>query len=125
MAKVLGIGGVFFKAADTAAVGDWYRRVLDLQVEDWGGVVFPSSNRASQVWSPFAADTSYFEPSKGDFMINLVVDDLDGILAHAATAGVEPLKRDDSDPNGRFAWMLDPAGVKVELWEPKEESGSA
>lgn len=120
MAKVLGIGGVFFKAQDGDAVRDWYRRVLGFEIADWGGAVFPSHGTAYQVWSPFKADTTYFEPGALPFMINFMVDDLDGVLAKAAEAGVEPLSRDDSDPNGRFAWLLDPNGLKIELWEPPE-----
>ena len=119
MAKVLGIGGVFFKVQDGDALRDWYRRVLGFPIEDWGGVPFPHPDRGAVVWSPFRADTGYFDPSPHGFMINLIVDDLDGVLAKAREAGVEPLGRDDSDPNGRFAWLLDPAGIKIELWEPK------
>jgi catechol 2,3-dioxygenase-like lactoylglutathione lyase family enzyme len=122
MAKVLGIGGVFFKVEDGDAVRDWYRRVLGLAIEDWGGVAFPPSGRGPSVWSPFAADTDYFAPSTQPFMINLMVDDLDGVLAMVRAAGVEPLGQDDSDPSGRFAWLLDPAGIKVELWEPPATS---
>jgi len=121
MAKVLGVGGVFFKAEDPAAVAAWYARVLGLAVEDWGGVAFAHPDRGVVVWSPFKADTTYFEPSTRGFMINLMVDDLDGVLAKARAEGVEPLGRSDDDPSGRFAWVMDPAGVKVELWEPKAE----
>lgn len=125
MARVLGIGGVFFKAADPAALAAWYHRVLGLEVQSWGGAVFRGPHDSAQVWAAFPADTGHFEPSKSTFMINLVVDDIDGVLAHAAEAGVQPLARDDeSDPNGRFAWFLDPAGVKVELWQPKPGAGS-
>lgn len=122
MAKVLGIGGVFFKAEDGAAVGEWYRRVLGIEVAEWGGAMFPSSGRAYQVWSPFKADTKYFEPSNAAFMINFMVDDLEGVLAKAAAEGVEPLGRELSDDNGKFAWLLDPAGVKIELWEPNSDA---
>lgn len=122
MARVIGIGGVFFKADDGEAVRDWYRRVLGLAIEDWGGVAFPPLDRGVTVWSPFAADTKYFEPSERGFMINFVVEDLDGVLAKAAAEGVEAVGRDDSDPNGRFAWLMDPAGVKIELWEPSGTS---
>jgi catechol 2,3-dioxygenase-like lactoylglutathione lyase family enzyme len=117
MARVLGIGGVFFKARDCAAVRDWYQRVLGLEIEDWGGVAFPPLPHGVTVWSPFDGDTKYFDPSIQPFMVNFLVDDLDGMLARAAGQGVEPLGRDDSDPNGRFAWLLDPAGVKIELWQ--------
>lgn len=121
MAKVLGVGGVFFKAADVGAVHDWYRRVLGFACEDWGGVAFPPLSRGVTVWSPFKADSGYFDPSTQPFMINFVVEDLDGLLAQVEREGVEIHGRDDSDPNGRFAWIVDPAGVKIELWEPKAE----
>ena len=117
MAKVLGIGGVFFKAVDPKALGEWYARVLGLDVSDWGGAMFPPADRGHTVWAPFKADSTYFDPSPHAFMINLIVDELDGVLARAKAEGVEPLGRHEDD-NGRFAWVLDPAGVKVELWEP-------
>ena len=121
MGRVLGIGGVFFKAADPAAVSDWYRRVLGFEMAEWGGVVFPQQAAGYQVWSLFKADTDYFDPSPHALMINLIVDDLDAVLAQARAEGVEPLKRDDSDPSGRFAWVLDPAGIKLELWQPLKD----
>jgi predicted enzyme related to lactoylglutathione lyase len=121
MAQVLGFGGVFFKAQDPAAVRDWYSRVLGFEVEDWGGVNFKPADRGYQVWSPHAADTKYFEPSTHPFMVNLMVDDLDGVLAKAKAAGVEPLGREDMDEYGSFAWIVDPAGVKLELWQPPAE----
>jgi predicted enzyme related to lactoylglutathione lyase len=111
------LGGIFFKAEDPAAVRAWYARVLGFEVQDWGGVVFKTPRIGSANWSPFDADTRYFEPSQAPFMINFIVDDLDGVLAKAAVEGVEPTGRQDEDM-GRFAWILDPAGVKIELWEP-------
>ena len=119
MAKILGLGGIFFKAEDPAAVRAWYARVLGFEVQDWGGVVFKTPRIGSANWSPFDADTRYFEPSQAPFMINFIVDDLDGVLAKAAAEGVEPTGRQDEDM-GRFAWLLDPAGVKIELWEPSQ-----
>ena len=119
MAKILGLGGIFFKAEDPAAVRAWYARVLGFEVQDWGGVVFKTPRIGSANWSPFDADTRYFEPSQAPFMINFIVDDLDGMLAKAAVEGVEPTGRQDEDM-GRFAWLLDPAGVKIELWEPSK-----
>jgi len=118
MTGVLGIGGVFFKAEDGDAVRAWYRDVLGFDIQDWGGAMFQHPAKGYTVWSPFKADTSYFAPSTQPFMINLIVEDMDGVLARALAAGVSPLGRDDSDPSGRFAWLLDPAGIKVELWEP-------
>ncbi|THD79855.1 MAG: VOC family protein [Phenylobacterium sp.] len=122
MAQVLGIGGVFFKAADKTAVKDWYRRVLGFEITDWGGVVFPNAGIGQQVWSPFDADTKHFEPSTAPYMINLMVDDLDGVLAKAAAEGVEPTGRQDDEAFGKFAWIMDPNGIKVELWEPAAEA---
>ena len=83
MAQVLGIGGIFFKADDKAAVEDWYRRVLGFDIQKWGGAMFKPADRAYQVWTPFAADTKHFEPSTHPFMVNLMVDDLDGVLEKA------------------------------------------
>ncbi len=118
MAKVLGLGGIFFKAQDPAAVGAWYARVLGFEVHDWGGVMFEHPKIGVTNWSPFAADTDYFQPSDAPFMVNFIVDDLDGVLAKAAAEGVEPTGRQDDEAMGRFAWLIDPAGVKIELWQP-------
>ena len=122
MARVLGIGGLFFKSKDPGALANWYRDVIGLEVQDWGGVVFSPEAMAAQpgaasVFSPFAADTTYFEPSTRDFMINLAVDDLDGVLASCAQHGVDANVLPDQ-PNGRFAHILDPEGTKIELWQP-------
>ena len=121
MAKVLGIGGVFFKAANPQEVGDWYARVLGFEITEWGGAMFPGTAFGSQQWSVHPASTNYYDPSTQPFMVNFTVDDLDGVLARAGAAGVEPLGRDDGD-YGRFAWLMDPAGIKIELWEPKGDA---
>lgn len=118
MAKVLGLGGVFYKAEDPAAVREWYARVLGFEIHSWGGAVFKSPRTAITNWALFGADTQYFAPSTAPFMINFVVDDIDGVLAKAAAEGVEPTGRQDEDGMGRFAWLMDPTGVKIELWEP-------
>ncbi len=127
MAKVLGVGGVFFKAKDPGALASWYRDVLGLEMDAWGGTFFTPEAMAAQpgagtVFSPFGADTDYFAPSTKDFMINLAVDDLDGILASCARHGLEA-KVDADDDNGRFAHILDPEGTKIELWQPKAGAG--
>lgn len=125
MAKVLGLGGIFFKAEDTAAVRAWYARVLGFDVQSWGGAVFKPGKATTTTWSPFASDTKYFEPGAAPFMINFIVDDIDGVLAKAASEGVEALGRQDEGGMGRFAWLLDPAGVKIELWEPAKADPEA
>ncbi len=117
MARVIGLGGVFLKVADPAALLAWYARVLGFDVNDWGGASFPPMPRTPTTWSAFSSESDHFAPSQAAVMINFAVDDLDGVLAKAAAQGVEPLARDDSDPHGRFAWLLDPAGMKIELWE--------
>jgi catechol 2,3-dioxygenase-like lactoylglutathione lyase family enzyme len=118
MAQVLGIGGIFFKAEDGQAVRDWYARVLGFNVEDWGGAVFQPHGRGYQVWTPFKPDSDHFA---GPYMVNLMVDDLDGVLAKAAAEGVEPTGRQDDEAFGKFAWIMDPNGLKLELWEPPAE----
>jgi catechol 2,3-dioxygenase-like lactoylglutathione lyase family enzyme len=120
---VTGIGGVFFKAKDPKALAAWYRDVLGLPVEAWGGAALrydAQKHPPAAAWSAFPASTAYFSPSTSDFMINYTVDDLDAIVARLHAKDVAVLKRDDGDANGRFAWILDPEGNKVELWEPKK-----
>jgi predicted enzyme related to lactoylglutathione lyase len=124
MAKVLGVGGVFFKAKDPAALGAWYAKVLGIEPEDWGGTVFRPDAMAAHpgaatVFSAFPADTAYFEPSTKDFMVNLAVDDLDAILARAREHGIKPVRSFEDQPNGRFAHIVDPEGTTLELWQPK------
>lgn len=119
---ITGVGGVFFKSRDPKALALWYKDVLGLPIEDWGGAALnydQAGHPPALVFTPFPATTKYFDPSKREFMLNFAVDDLDAFLARIAAKGVAVQKRDDSDPNGRFAWILDPEGTKIELWEPK------
>jgi len=119
---ITGIGGVFFKARDPKALAAWYRDVLGMPVQSWGGAAlrYDAHNLPSAAaWSAFAASTNHFEPSTAPFMENYTVDDMDAIVARLKAKGVEILKRDDSDDYGRFTWVLDPEGNKVELWEPR------
>ena len=117
MAKVTGLGGIFYKVADPAATQAWYEEMLGVGGE-WGAV-FPfkaDSAEGFSLLSPFKAATDYFAPSEAPFMINLRVDDLDGMIADLAVKGVSILGRQDED-YGRFAWILDPDGIKVELFQ--------
>ncbi|MGD9816623.1 MAG: VOC family protein [Hyphomonadaceae bacterium] len=122
MAKVLGVGGIFFKSVDPAALRSWYGRVLGLEVGDWGMFFTPDMVKdkpgSGTVFSPFKADTDYFAPSTKEFMFNLIVDDMDAMLARAKAEGVEPVKQQE-ESDGRFAHIMDPEGRKIELWEPK------
>jgi predicted enzyme related to lactoylglutathione lyase len=124
MARIIGVGGVFFKSGNEAALREWYARVLGLEFQPWGGVLFTPSMAADQpgagtVFTSFAANTEYFEPSTKEFMFNLMVDDLDAVLARCREHGVLPVKMFDDQPNGRFAHILDLEGRKIELWEPR------
>lgn len=125
MGQVIGLGGIFFQCADPEATKAWYARVLGLEVGATGGYAFDHRKSAAQfgegamtIFSPFAADTDYFAPSSLPFMFNLMVDDLDAVLAHAAAEGVEEVQPRESHPYGAFGWIMDPDGRKVELWQP-------
>jgi catechol 2,3-dioxygenase-like lactoylglutathione lyase family enzyme len=123
MARVTGIGGIFFKSSNPASLRAWYRDTLGIKLESWGGAALPyddPDHPPALIWSPFPQSTDYMAPSTKEFMINYAVDDLDGFLAMLKTKGVEPLKR-DGDANGLFAWIMDPEGNKLELWEPAKK----
>ena len=117
MARVTGLGGIFYKVADPEKTKAWYHETLGIGGE-WGAM-FPFKKEVGEgftLFSPFKSDSDYFAPSGLPFMVNLRVDDLDGMVADLASKGVEILGRQDED-YGRFAWILDPDGVKVELWQ--------
>ena len=124
MAKVLGLGGVFFKSEDTQRTRDWYSGVLGIDFEGWGGTVFlpevaVAHPGAGTVFSPFDAASDYFAPSEERFMINLMVDDLAAMLERCASHGVEPVLLMPGEANGDFAHIIDCDGRKIELWQPK------
>jgi catechol 2,3-dioxygenase-like lactoylglutathione lyase family enzyme len=124
MAHITGVGGIFVKSPDPKKLAAWYRDVLGLKIEDWGGAMLPYDAKGHPpvvVWSAFPATTKHFAPSSREFMINFAVDDMDAFIAMLKSKHVEILKRDDdSDPSGRFAWIMDPDGTKIELWQPKK-----
>ncbi|MFN8179603.1 MAG: VOC family protein [bacterium] len=124
MPRVTGIGGIFFKARDPDALRAWYRRHLGLDIQEWGGVTFvwnppdaPAPNGAT-VWSIFPADTKYFDPSPSPFMINYRVEDLDALLAALRAEGCAVDEKVESTEYGRFGWVMDPEGNRIELWQP-------
>ena len=125
MERVTGIGGIFFKANDPEALKRWYEEHLG--VENAGGVTFKwREQRAPEregytVWAPFKKDTKYFAPSESSFMINYRVDDLHKMLAQLRAAGVKVEEKIDESEYGRFGWVIDPEGNKIELWEPPRE----
>ena len=125
MARVTGIGGVFFKSSgDHKALAAWYQKYLGLTFEEWGGALLrwpddKAGDGGVTVWHTAASDSKWFAPSNSSFMINYRVDDLDAMLAQMREGGVEIVGDPQSDFNGKFAWVMDPDGNKVELWEPK------
>lgn len=125
MKRVTGIGGIFFKSADPKALGAWYRGHLGLDVNDWGGALFPWGGEGSAagvtVWSPFAQDTAYMAPGTASFMINYRVEDLDALLAVLRSVGCNVVDGTESSEQGKFGWVIDPEGNKVELWQPARE----
>jgi len=124
VAHITGVGGIFFKSPDPKKLAAWYRDVLGVKIESWGGALLPYDAKDHPpvlVWSAFPSDTKHFAPSTREFMINFAIDDMDGFLAMLKSKHVEILQRDDtSDPSGRFAWIMDPDGTKIELWQPKK-----
>lgn len=125
MAKVTGIGGVFFKSkGDQTSLAAWYQKHLGIPMEPWGGAVLRwpedhAEDRGLTVWTVAPPDTQWFDPSDASFMINYRVDDLGELLANLRAAGVRILQGPESHENGKFAWIADPEGNKVELWEPR------
>lgn len=125
MARVTGIGGVFFKSRGSSrALAAWYEKHLGMTPEDFGGVILKwpddrAEDRGLTVWHVAESDSQWFSPSDSSFMINYRVDDLGELLAQLRVGGVEVVRGPESHENGKFAWILDPDGNKVELWEPK------
>ena len=122
MKRVTGIGGIFFKSPDPKRLDAWYRDHLGLDVSEWGGAIFqwggPDSPSGMTIWSPFAQDTKKMEPSSASFMINFRVADLDALLAALRAEDCNVIDKTESSDFGKFGWVIDPDGNKVELWEP-------
>ena len=122
MARVVGVGGVFFKSEDPDKLYKWYAEHLGINKTDDPGVSFTTTDLPADgfvVWSAFQADTKYFDPAKKQYMFNLIVDDLDGALQQVHAGGAELVGDVEAYDFGRFGWFMDPDGNKVELWEPK------
>ena len=124
MARVLGIGGVFFKSRDPKELQAWYSRHLGIESDTDGYALFKwrdaqdTDKEHATVWSPFPSDTTYFNPTNAPYMINYIVDDLDGILQQLRDAGAEVDDKVEEMEYGRFGWAVDPEGTRFELWEP-------
>jgi predicted enzyme related to lactoylglutathione lyase len=120
MAKVLGVGGVYFKSPDPRALRAWYARWLGMFADDVAVTFHPDTMPpgSSTAWSPFPRDTRALDPSDADFMISFVVDDLEAMLDRLDDSGAQVTEEIEELPHGRFGWFVDPDGNKVELWEP-------
>ena len=126
MAKVLGVGGVFFKSPDPEKLYQWYERWLGFKAEPQSGIGFQPRHMPKQsvtIWSAFNSSTDYFAPSAKEFMFNLVVDDLRGALTQVGEGGAQIIGEVEEHEYGKFGWFMDPDGNKVELWEPPADEG--
>jgi catechol 2,3-dioxygenase-like lactoylglutathione lyase family enzyme len=119
MAKAVGVGGIFLKARDPKELSAWYAKHLGLPQGDDGSIVFEGAEAAGMtVFAHFPAHTNYFGDGPQQAMVNFRVDDLDGLLSQleAADVWIDPKRQDEV--YGRFAWIRDPEGNRVELWQP-------
>ncbi|MGI8811549.1 MAG: VOC family protein [Pyrinomonadaceae bacterium] len=124
MAKITGIGGVFIKSKGKGSeLAEWYKKNLGLDLESWGGAILRWTDDAVvdgglTVWSSADSGSKWFSPSESSFMINYRVDNMDEMVEQLRSGGVEITQGPESHENGKFAWIMDPDGNKVELWEP-------
>jgi len=128
MKRVTGLGGVFFKTKDPKQIKEWYQTHLGMKMDDygfsfrWHEVDKPEAKEpATTAWSPFKEDTKYFSPSEKPFMFNYRVENLVELLKVLKEEGVEIVGEMQDYPYGKFGWIMDPDGNKIELWEPKDD----
>ena len=131
MKRVTGLGGVFFKSESPKTLMAWYKEHLGIESEEWGGSIFKWLEKEAPqregvtVFSPFKDDTTYFEPARVPYMFNFRVADLDALLAQLKKEGVEVVGDVQADPSlGKFGWILDPEGRKIELWQPPDDEAA-
>lgn len=119
MKRVTGIGGIFFKSKDPATLREWYRKHLSIPVEEWGGTAFVWDEPGGMtVWNIGDAENDYYAPSTAPFMVNYRVEDLHTLLAVLREEGCNVLDKVEESDFGKFGWVMDADGNKVELWEP-------
>ena len=124
MKRVTGIGGIFFHAKDPVPLRAWYKRHLGIDVQDWGGAAFTWTDDAGNpakgmtVWSIGAAGNGHFAPGTSSFMVNYRVEDLASLLQALRDEGCQVLEKTEDSEYGKFGWVIDPEGNKVELWQP-------
>ena len=117
---ITGIGGVFVTSKNPKALAAWYRDVLGISLEKWGGAILrydAPGHPPMALWNAMPENSDELAPSHRDFMLNFAVDDLDTYVARLESQGVKIIKR-EADQTGKFAWILDPDGTKIELWQP-------
>ncbi|MGN6185523.1 MAG: VOC family protein [Thermoanaerobaculia bacterium] len=127
MKRVTGIGGIFFKARNAKALRDWYRQHLGINIEEWGGTAMqwkddPDAANGMTVWSIFEDTTKYLDPSTAPCMINYRVEDLHAVLAALRSEGCAVDEKVDESEFGKFGWVMDPEGNRIELWEPPKSA---
>lgn len=124
MKRVTGIGGIFFKAKDAPSLQAWYKRHLGIDVQEWGGTAFSWADSEGEpkggttVWSVCSENSDQFAPSTASFMINYRVEDLQAVVTVLKAEGCNVIDKMDDSEYGKFAWVIDPEGNKVELWQP-------
>lgn len=118
MQRVIGIGGVFIKSENPDALREWYRVHLGMDIQAWGGMTFTENSERATVWSVLDASSDYFNPSLATFMVNYRVDDLQAILTVLRAEGCAVDEKTEESQFGKFGWVMDPDGNRVELWEP-------
>ncbi len=127
MKRVTGIGGIFFKAKDPKALGEWYRKHLGIDVQDWGGAIFPWNAEGKPhvtgvtLWNVFST-SEHLAPSTAPFMINYRVEDLHTLLSLLRAEGCAVDAKVEASEYGKFGWVMDPEGNRIELWEPPADS---
>ena len=119
--RITGLGGFFFKTKDPDKIKKWYGKHLGLPVDDYGCTFWwkdKQGKECSTQWSPFKEDTNYFQPSEKQFMMNFRVENLNELLKELKKEGVTIVGEVEEYDYGKFGWILDPEGNKIELWEP-------
>ena len=125
MKRVTGIGGLFFKSDDPESTKEWYKKHLGINSGQYGGTfewrhAEQKDKKGFTAWSPFGSGSDYFNPSEKEFMINYRVDDLEKLLKVLKEEGVEVVDEMEEFEYGKFGWIMDPNGIKIELWEPND-----
>ncbi|MFZ1023003.1 MAG: VOC family protein [Thermoplasmata archaeon] len=125
--RIVGLGGIFFRARNPRRLAEWYHRHLGLPIADEGGQIFSvfrwkstsrTARRSSTIWAPFPKSTQYFGSRRQPMMLNYIVRDLDPLLRQLRKERVKVIGKTEESKYGRFAWIADPEGQRVELWEP-------